>query len=87
MTPEPNLVSREALLEQLSAVLPDENRSPGIPPACYADAGLLALNMMLFSTRAGLASGEPIAGPMQVITRPWISAVYRLSCCATGRVH
>ena len=43
MTPEPNLVSREALLEQLSAVLPDENRSPGIPPACYADAGLLAL--------------------------------------------
>ena len=43
MTPEPNLVSREALLKQLSAVLPDENRSPGIPPACYADAGLLAL--------------------------------------------
>ena len=43
MTPEPNLVSREALHKQLAAVLPDENRSPGIPPACYADAGLLAL--------------------------------------------
>ncbi|MDH3634155.1 MAG: aromatic ring-hydroxylating dioxygenase subunit alpha [Gammaproteobacteria bacterium] len=43
MTVEPNLVSREALLKQLSAVLPDENHSLGIPPACYADAGLLAL--------------------------------------------
>jgi len=43
MTAGPNLVSREALLQQLSAVLPDENLSFGIPPACYTNAELLAL--------------------------------------------
>jgi len=40
---ETELTTLDALRRQLSAVLPDENRSAGIPPACYADAGLLAL--------------------------------------------
>jgi len=39
----PELISWDALRQQLLAVLPDENRSLGIPPACYADDGLLAL--------------------------------------------
>ncbi len=43
MQEQPDLISREALLQQLAAVLPDENRSFGIPPACYADDGLLPL--------------------------------------------
>jgi len=43
MQVQPDLVSLDTLQQQLSAVLPDENRSLGIPPACYADAGLLAL--------------------------------------------
>jgi phenylpropionate dioxygenase-like ring-hydroxylating dioxygenase large terminal subunit len=36
-------VSWNELRHQLSAVLPDENYSLGIPPACYADDELLAL--------------------------------------------
>jgi phenylpropionate dioxygenase-like ring-hydroxylating dioxygenase large terminal subunit len=40
---EPELKTRDTLGQQLAEVLPDFNRSPGIPPACYADAGLLAL--------------------------------------------
>ncbi len=43
MPAEPELVSWEVLERQLSEVLPDINQSPGIPPACYADDGLLAL--------------------------------------------
>jgi len=31
------------LKQQLSTVLADADRSPGIPPACYVDDGLLAL--------------------------------------------
>ncbi len=40
---EPELKTRDTLGQQLAEVLPDFNRSPGIPPACYADAGLLSL--------------------------------------------
>jgi phenylpropionate dioxygenase-like ring-hydroxylating dioxygenase large terminal subunit len=40
---QPELISLDALRQQLEAVLPDENRSLGIPPACYADDGLRAL--------------------------------------------
>ena len=40
---QPDLVSSEGLQQQLSRVLPDANRSLGIPPACYADKGLLGL--------------------------------------------
>jgi phenylpropionate dioxygenase-like ring-hydroxylating dioxygenase large terminal subunit len=40
---QPDLISLDALRQQLAAVLPDENRSLGIPPACYADDGLLPL--------------------------------------------
>jgi choline monooxygenase len=36
-------LSRDDLQQQLQAVLADGDRSPGIPPACYADDGLLAL--------------------------------------------
>ena len=36
------------LERQLSAVLPDANCSLGIPPACYADDGLLALERLPF---------------------------------------
>ncbi len=43
MTTRPGLVSWNELWQQLSAVLPDENCSLGIPPACYADDELLAL--------------------------------------------
>ena len=37
------LASRHELQRQLGDVLPDADRSLGIPPACYADDGLLAL--------------------------------------------
>jgi phenylpropionate dioxygenase-like ring-hydroxylating dioxygenase large terminal subunit len=40
---QPELISLDALRQQLEAVLPDENRSLGIPPACYADDGLRAM--------------------------------------------
>lgn len=40
---DPDLTTLETLLQQLGAVSADENRSTGIPPACYADTGLLAL--------------------------------------------
>ncbi|UCH40106.1 MAG: aromatic ring-hydroxylating dioxygenase subunit alpha [Gammaproteobacteria bacterium] len=40
---QPELVSTELLQQQLSEVQPDFNVSPGIPPACYADNGLLDL--------------------------------------------
>ncbi len=40
---QPDLVSSEGLQQQLSRVLPDANRSLGIPPACYADDSLLPL--------------------------------------------
>jgi len=40
---QPELISRDALQQQLAAVLPDEHLSLGIPPACYADEGLLSL--------------------------------------------
>jgi phenylpropionate dioxygenase-like ring-hydroxylating dioxygenase large terminal subunit len=40
---EPELTSWDELGQQLGDVQPDFNRSPGIPPACYADPGLLAL--------------------------------------------
>jgi phenylpropionate dioxygenase-like ring-hydroxylating dioxygenase large terminal subunit len=43
MPAQPELTSWETLARQLGEVLPDFNRSPGIPPACYADNGLLAL--------------------------------------------
>ncbi|MCP4981872.1 MAG: aromatic ring-hydroxylating dioxygenase subunit alpha [Gammaproteobacteria bacterium] len=43
MPVQPELISRHDLQQQLGEVLPDINHSPGIPPACYADPGLLAL--------------------------------------------
>jgi phenylpropionate dioxygenase-like ring-hydroxylating dioxygenase large terminal subunit len=43
MPAQPELTSWETLARQLGEVLPDFNRSAGIPPACYADNGLLAL--------------------------------------------
>ena len=43
MQVQPELVSRDVLQQQLGKVLPDANRSFGIPPACYADDGLLRL--------------------------------------------
>jgi len=43
VTTRPGLVTWHELRRQLSAVLPDENCSLGIPPACYADDELLAL--------------------------------------------
>ena len=43
MQVQPDQVSLDTLQQQLNAVLPDENSSLGIPPECYADAGLLAL--------------------------------------------
>ena len=43
MQVQPELISLDALRQQLAAVLPDENRSLGIPPACYADDGLQPL--------------------------------------------
>ncbi len=39
----PELISREVLIGQLGDVSPDIDRSSGIPPACYADEGLLGL--------------------------------------------
>lgn len=43
MLMQPELVSPEQLRRELSKVQADFNRSPGIPPACYADPGLLLL--------------------------------------------
>lgn len=41
MSPEPESISWDALRHQLNEVSPERNRSHGIPPACYADPGLL----------------------------------------------
>jgi len=66
MQVQPDLVSLDTLQQQLSAVLPDENRSLGIPPACYADAGLLALEQRAVFQHGWLALGHadrwPAAG-------------------------
>jgi len=43
MQVQTELTSRHELLRQLSDVLPDADKSLGIPPACYADDDLLAL--------------------------------------------
>jgi phenylpropionate dioxygenase-like ring-hydroxylating dioxygenase large terminal subunit len=40
---DPELTTAASLRAQLEAVTPDADSSPGIPPACYADAGLLPL--------------------------------------------
>jgi len=40
---QPELISPESLRQQLRELRPDFNLSPGIPPACYADPGLLGL--------------------------------------------
>ena len=53
----PGLVSPESLRQQLADVLPDFNRSAGIPPACYADAGLLALERRALFQRGWVALG------------------------------
>jgi phenylpropionate dioxygenase-like ring-hydroxylating dioxygenase large terminal subunit len=55
---QPDLISRDALRQQLAAVLPDENRSLGIPPACYADAGLLALEQRAVFHQGWLVLGR-----------------------------
>ena len=41
MQSQPELIRWSELTEQLAKVLPDPNRSPGIPPACYADTEIL----------------------------------------------
>ena len=43
MQVQTELTSRHELLRQLGDVLPDADKSLGIPPACYADDDLLAL--------------------------------------------
>jgi len=66
MQVQPDLVSLDTLQQQLNAVLPDENRSLGIPPACYADAGLLALEQRAVFQHGWLVLGRadrwPAAG-------------------------
>jgi phenylpropionate dioxygenase-like ring-hydroxylating dioxygenase large terminal subunit len=66
MLVRPDLVSLDSLQQQLSAVLPDENRSLGIPPACYADAGLLPLEQRAVFQHGWLVLGHadrwPAAG-------------------------
>ena len=52
------LISSDALLQQLSAVLPDENRSLGIPPPCYADDDLLALEQRAVFHHGWVALGR-----------------------------
>ena len=58
MQVRPDLVSLDSLQQQLAAVLPDENRSVGIPPACYADAGLLVLEQRAVFEHGWLALGR-----------------------------
>ncbi|MCZ6470232.1 MAG: hypothetical protein O6649_02605, partial [Gammaproteobacteria bacterium] len=41
MQSQPELIRWSELTEQLAKVLPDPDRSPGIPPACYADTEIL----------------------------------------------
>jgi phenylpropionate dioxygenase-like ring-hydroxylating dioxygenase large terminal subunit len=55
---QPDQVSLDTLQQQLNAVLPDENRSLGIPPACYADAGLLALEQRAVFQQGWLTLGR-----------------------------
>ena len=40
---QPELISRSELARQLREVCADRDRSPGLPPACYADEALLSL--------------------------------------------
>ena len=58
MQVQPDLVSLDTLRQQLAAVLPDENLSLGIPPACYADAGLLALEQRAVFQQGWIALGR-----------------------------
>ena len=58
MAIEPELISLDALESQLRAVLPEEDRSPGIPPACYADDALLALERKAIFHRGWLGLGR-----------------------------
>jgi len=55
---QPDLISRDALHQQLSAVQPDENSSLGIPPACYADDGLLVLEQRAVFHHGWVALGR-----------------------------
>ncbi len=55
---QPDLISQDALRQQLAAVLPDENHSLGIPPACYADTGLLTLEQRAVFHHGWLALGR-----------------------------
>ncbi|MDH3220628.1 MAG: aromatic ring-hydroxylating dioxygenase subunit alpha [Gammaproteobacteria bacterium] len=57
MQVEPDLISRESLQLQLEQVESDFNRSAGIPPACYADAGLLALERRAVFQQGWVALG------------------------------
>ena len=56
---------RDELFERLKAILPDENRSAGIPPACYADETLLGLEREAVFRRAwvGLGRGDRWPNP------------------------
>jgi len=46
------------LLHQLSQVLPDGDRSLGIPPACYADGSILALERRAVFLEGWVALGR-----------------------------
>jgi phenylpropionate dioxygenase-like ring-hydroxylating dioxygenase large terminal subunit len=58
MQAEPELIRWDTLERQLGEVLPDVNLSPGIPPACYADAGLLALEQRAVFLRGWIGLGR-----------------------------
>ena len=66
MAADPDLISIDELRRQLHAVAPDVDVSGGIPPACYADNGLLALERKTVFQRGwvglGLAARWPEAG-------------------------
>ncbi len=72
MTLEPGLISRDDLRRQLSEVSADIDRSPGIPPACYADPALLEPERKgVFRSgwiAIGLASGWPEPGDYSALT-------------------
>jgi len=55
---EPESSSRDTLLRQLRAVGADVDRSSGIPPACYADDALVALERRALFTDAWIGLGR-----------------------------
>lgn len=58
MQSQPELIRWTELIEQLAKVLSDPDRSPGIPPACYADTEILKQELDAIFHRGWVSLGR-----------------------------